>query len=435
MPPSPPTAGEGRPKDDGGALGSMRWVALLTCFAAAVPILLRMAEEPALLERPRYVLWLVAFAAFVGMFWVPATRRSRSCDGRRTLAWLAVHTILGLALLYLVPNGLYGVYMVIVAASAGEVLALRPAFLWVGAQTVAAFPPFLRLGSWDEALVIAAAFGGFQLFAAYSTHVAEQERQGRETLTAVNAELTATRERLAETTRAAERLRIARDLHDVMGHHLTALSLQLEAARHAGAAEAAGHVETARQVAATLLGEVRQVVSRLREDGPGGAGDASGGGFAVAGANGGGEEGVAAAAGAGPADGDASRLDLAVLLAPVGRSIARPHVHLEVPEELRRPVAPEQAGALLRCAQEAVTNAARHSGADNLWIALARRDGGVELVARDDGAGAGAQALEGGHGLLGMRERLERLGGRLQVDTRPGDGFELRAWLPVRERA
>jgi signal transduction histidine kinase len=300
--------------------------------------------------------------------------------------------------------------MVIVAAGAGEVLALRPAFLWVGAQTAAAFPPFLQLGSWDDALVIAAAFGGFQLFAAYAAHVAERERQGRETLTAVNAELTATRERLAETTRAAERLRIARDLHDVMGHHLTALSLQLEAARHAAAGEAPGHVEAARRMAGTLLREVRQVVSRLREEDRGGEGEADGADEA------GGRE-----------------TDLAALLDAVTQSVERPRVHLAIAGELRRPVPPETSGALLRCAQEAVTNAVRHAGAENLWLDLARRDGGVELVARDDGDGAAGVAIAEGNGLVGMRERLQRLGGRLEVTTRLGEGFELRAWLPLPE--
>jgi len=54
-------------------------------------------------------------------------------------------------------------------------------------------------------------------------------------------------------------------------------------------------------------------------------------------------------------------------------------------------------------------------------------------VARDDGIGATASSLAAGNGLVGMRERLERLGGRLGIETRPGEGFVLRAWLPARE--
>jgi signal transduction histidine kinase len=90
---------------------------------------------------------------------------------------------------------------------------------------------------------------------------------------------------------------------------------------------------------------------------------------------------------------------------------------------------PEQARVVLRCVQEAITNAVRHAGAENLWIEVARADGGVEVRARDDGRGAGS--LRQGAGLTGMRERLEQAGGRLDLDARPGGGFEVRAWLPT----
>jgi signal transduction histidine kinase len=417
--------------DGGTALRPMLWVALLTCFAAGAPMLVRLALRPELLADPAALLWLAAFLGFVGMFLLPPMRRMASCGGRRTLAWLAVHTVLALALLYLMPNGIHSVFLVIVAASVGEALVLRGAFVWVTAQTAAAYPAFLRLGSWHETLVVAGAFAGFQLFAAYAAHVAEQERRGRQALAAANAELTATRGRLAEQSRNAERLRIARDLHDVMGHHLTALSLRLEAARHAVAGEVPGHVEAARRMAGTLLREVRQVVSRLREEDGGGGRELADGG--AGGGDGGIADGGAGGWGGGGDDGPGNGgADLAVLLDAVTRSIERPRVHLAVADELRRPVAPETGGALLRCAQEAVTNAARHSGAADLWLELARLDDGVELVARDDGDGAAGQIGEG-HGLVGMRERLERLGGRLEVTTRPGEGFALRAWLPLPE--
>jgi signal transduction histidine kinase len=163
-------------------------------------------------------------------------------------------------------------------------------------------------------------------------------------------------------------------------------------------------------MAGTLLREVRQVVSRLREEDGGGDRDAGGADAA-----------------------ECRETDLAALLDAVTQSVERPRVHLAIAGGLRRPVPPETSGALLRCAQEAVTNAVRHAEAENLWLDLAPRDGGVELVARDDGDGAAGVAIAEGNGLVGMRERLQRLGGRLEVTTRPGEGFELRAWLPLPE--
>ena len=76
-----------------------------------------------------------------------------------------------------------------------------------------------------------------------------------------------------------------------------------------------------------------------------------------------------------------------------------------------------------------MTNAIRHAHASNLWIELARADGLIELRARDDGRGA--REIRPGHGLAGMRERVELIGGRLAVDSAPGDGFTLTAAIPI----
>jgi signal transduction histidine kinase len=85
---------------------------------------------------------------------------------------------------------------------------------------------------------------------------------------------------------------------------------------------------------------------------------------------------------------------------------------------------------VLRCAQEIVTNAARHAGAENLWLDLEHEGGMVTLRARDDGRGA--RSVRPGNGLRGMRERLESVGGSLAVETAEGKGFALRATLPMR---
>ena len=87
--------------------------------------------------------------------------------------------------------------------------------------------------------------------------------------------------------------------------------------------------------------------------------------------------------------------------------------------------------ALFRCAQEIITNTVRHSGARNLWIRLLLVDGRYELHSRDDGHGA-AQ-LVWGNGLTGMRERVEELGGSMQLSTRAGHGFSVKVGLPRKE--
>ena len=88
--------------------------------------------------------------------------------------------------------------------------------------------------------------------------------RSRHGLAAANAELEATRELLAQSVRLAERARIARDLHDLLGHHLTALSLNLEIASHKADGEARERIDTAQSVTKLLLGDVRGVVGALR---------------------------------------------------------------------------------------------------------------------------------------------------------------------------
>ena len=77
-----------------------------------------------------------------------------------------------------------------------------------------------------------------------------------------------------------------------------------------------------------------------------------------------------------------------------------------------------------------MTNAARHSGAENLWITVRRSGDAFEVRARDDGRGRGA--ARDGFGLRGMRERIERAGGELTIESDSGRGFALTAFLPSR---
>ena len=90
---------------------------------------------------------------------------------------------------------------------------------------------------------------------------------------------------------------------------------------------------------------------------------------------------------------------------------------------------PKRAQVLLRCAQEMITNSVRHAAAKNLWIEVRADAEGLSLSARDDGRGV--SEVEAGNGLRGMSERLKQLGGKLEIESRPGAGFALHAWMPL----
>ena len=229
----------------------------------------------------------------------------------------------------------------------------------------------------------------FQAFAALTAWFAFSAEKARDELAAANADLLATRSLLAETARDSERLRLSRELHDVAGHKLTALKLNLAALARDPRFAADEQVRLCARLADELLADIRGVVMQMRHD-----------------------EG----------------LDLGAALQALATPFPRPNMHLQI-EPQARVASLAQAEAVLRAVQEGLTNAVRHSQAHNLWVVL-RRDGGtLRLDIRDDGRGQGE--LCAGNGLRGMRERLEDVGGGLDVSRTDTGGVHLQAWLPV----
>ncbi len=294
----------------------------------------------------------------------------------------------------LVCTGLESTQLVLVSAQLGLFFPLPVGIVWVLAQTC--LQSWIAIRHWptDMAVGLTVAFTlPYSLLALLISYFAARQIRARNELARANAELRATQALLADSSRMAERARISDELHDLLGHHLTALSLQLEAASHQAQGGARESMERARSLAKLLLSDVREAVRSVRGRG---------------------------------------RLDLAKALAPIVEEIPRPRVHLDLPADLEV-TNPEHAHALVRCVQEIVTNAARHGGAENLWIDFRPAADGLEVRARDDGRGA--EEVTPGQGLVGMRRRLEELGGRLQVTSEPGAGFRVEAWIPLRGTA
>ena len=117
----------------------------------------------------------------------------------------------------------------VVAAQLGA-MPFRFGVAWVFVQSAVLGGVFVSLS--HKALLVTLAHFAFQLFALFTIHTAHSEREARQQLAAVNAELQVTAGLLDINSRTSERLRIARDVHDLLGHHLTALTLNLEIASH-----------------------------------------------------------------------------------------------------------------------------------------------------------------------------------------------------------
>jgi signal transduction histidine kinase len=332
--------------------------------------------------------WGVAYVAFAIAFLVGA--RAPEANRTRRLAALAVLTPAMLAMAAILPCQFGALSLVIVASQAALVLSPRQVAGWIAAQTLVLGWLVSDAFQLEDTIAQMVALLGFQSFAAVAVYLVRREALARRSLAHANAELRATRALLEAASREQERTRIARELHDVLGHDLTALSLQLEVASHLPHAHAASHLEVAREVSGRLLRNVREVVTAIRVT-----------------------------------DGAGLRLALGTLI----DGIASLTIHLDIPDELRVDDA-ARAHCVLRCVQEIITNALRHARARNLWIAITQEGGVITVDAHDDGRGA--EVVEAGCGLSGMRDRIEELGGALRVA--PAPSFAVRAMLPLEVR-
>jgi signal transduction histidine kinase len=215
----------------------------------------------------------------------------------------------------------------------------------------------------------------------------------RQRATELALELAAANDRVAQLASTNERNRIAREVHDGLGHSLTVAHLQLEAAReslHADPARTGQILARVQSVIQAGLRDVRSSVGLLRDESrPRGV-----------------TEALSSWASELRTDGIAVALDVSVTL----------------------PSSPATAHVLYRAAQEAVTNIRKHAGARSVEIAMAPTAAGWKLRIADDGRGA--IATDSGYGLAGIRERVTALGGSVAIDTAPGRGFALTLELP-----
>lgn len=309
-------------------------------------------------------------------------------------------------------NGIYLIFMIV--AQANAMLPLAPAlafsalltgsFLSVMVFSFGASLPELRNIAAGLAVGLTFTITLSQVLNRYIEQ-SDQMKRLLEELQEANLALMEAREKEKDLVIAEERLRMARDLHDGLGHHLTALSIQLQAAEKLlrSNPEMAGEaVRSSRSEVQAALKEVRQSVAALRE-----------------------------------APVDMMNLPSAIekLVAETGqRSGIGAHF---LQHGNTAALAPAAAMTIYRAAQEGLTNVQKHAGeASEVRVRLEYRIDCISLVVENDGpAGSGQQAETGregtsGFGLAGLRERAVLLGGSLECGPRPGGGFRLELRIP-----
>ena len=375
------------------AVRTIAVAALVSVVAVGAVVLMEAFDRESGSSPAHPALWWTAYLLYLLVFLVIGDylpRPPRVTDD----ALVVAAVVLGIAVFLLYPDpGWTAILLVVTAAGAAFVWQPRAVVAVIAFQTTA-----VGLGvaigvatkGWpvSELVLSVLADGSFQLFAALLVRTARREAEARTNLAVAHAELRAAYTLLEVTSRDAERLRISRDLHDVVGHKLTALTLELEVASHLDVGEGRQQVTRARTIAKDLLGDVRAAVDRMRQGGR--------------------------------------------TLEPILRALAQDVPGLQVSLRVVEagPVEGAQAQVVLRCVQEAITNTLRHSGANHLHVSVVADATGIRVETRDDGWGTAV--VVPGNGLTGMRERFEALGGTLEICSSAGAGFVTVGHLPAR---
>jgi signal transduction histidine kinase len=224
------------------------------------------------------------------------------------------------------------------------------------------------------------------------------ERQSREKLAIANEKLRQYALRVEDQATLQERNRIARDIHDSLGHSLTALNIQLETALklwQSNPDKAKTFLTRAKQLGSQALQEVRQSVSTLRSD---------------------------------PIQGRSLPEAIASLAEELQRSTGISPACILMVE---RPLPTEVHTAVYRIVQESLTNICKYAEATEAKIHLRATTNELSLFVEDNGKGFNLEANTTGFGLQGMRERTLALGGQIVIDSQPGTGCRIRVHFPL----
>jgi signal transduction histidine kinase len=342
-----------------------------------------MWQKPAFIEVMIWHSLIVISVFLVTSHWLDESRNGL----RRTALWIML--LLIFALSWRVPTDVFFIYSVIWVACTPFFMSSKSCWAWLLLVNVAWY--VVRSAVWQDAnpLIQTLLVATFHVFALLSATTAKESQQANEKTQQLNRELLATQHLLGEASRESERTRIARDLHDLLGHHLTALTINLQVAGHlinGESGEAKEKIDQCHALSKVLLGDVREAVSALR---------------------------------------DMPALNLHELLAIAIQDIPRLKISLEVEDQLQLDDV-NTAEVFLRLVQEAITNTLRHSGAHNATIKVYTQGEQILLNYSDDGKGC--DDLKVGNGLIGMRERVDRLGGKLHIESKPN--FHLQVTAP-----
>jgi len=312
------------------------------------------------------------FISFYMFFaWVVSSKKGTHVV--RNKIFVVCQVILVLSLIYSDKQNLTPILLVLIATQLAALLNRKQALLLIFSISMVHYVLVFNggvLNTFFHVLI----FFMLQVFGFSTIEIMLREERAKEELAAINQELLATRFMLKTSSQKQERLRISRDLHDVIGHQLTALSLNLEVTSHKVPEEFKPLLQDNLQLAKTLLGDVRQVVKEMRDE---------------------------------------EQFDLAVSLNNLVSQLPDCQLIVQSPLHVDSLRLKQQ---LMFCLQEGISNALRHGKANQLTLINEKDDNNLHIELIDNGVSLQPnQSCEFGSGLKGMKERLADFNGTVEL--------------------
>ncbi|GAB5559381.1 MAG: hypothetical protein SynsKO_10280 [Synoicihabitans sp.] len=322
---------------------------------------------------------------------------------RASVIYTTIQTLLSITAIYVSPvRGLVGIMLLPLASQVVFMYPRRVAIVFgIGLWTATAGVFGVNYG-WETFRGAMLSYSPAYLFTVLFSFVTRNALQAREQaielkneLETANAQLRAQAAQTEELATTRERNRLAREIHDGVGHYLTVINVQTEAAQallKTDPDRASEALAKAAQLSRDALADVRRSVGSLRDDAP--------------------------------------RPALIDSVRRLAENAAVP-IEFKVTGEPRK-LSSASEHALFRAAQEGITNIAKHADATRSWVELDfTSTGRAKLTVRDNGKGATASKSSRGFGICGMRERVDLLGGTVQSGDRREGGFQINVEIPA----
>lgn len=325
------------------------------------------------------------------VLWMFATSHSESISPMLRLACTVLLFLSVILIYFLVPFPFVAIFMVIFSAITPYYMSIKRALML---SPLWALPQFLVYEFyWHQSgsLLSAMLFWTFNIFALVMVNTTLKERDARMQVELSNRKLKATQSLLNEAVKQSERVRIARNIHDLLGHHLTALTINLQVASHKSSGEVKESVDQCHQLAKLLLSDVREAVSDIREK---------------------------------------SQLDLKASIEQMFEKLPDLDVALIYPDNMAITDI-QVADTILKSIQESITNTMRHAQGKNVRVDIQydnEKQTNLHIEIENDGKMP--QEITFGNGLQGIIERVNAIQGKVEFMLKQGK-FHTVIQIPV----